>query len=83
MTRINEKLRSKCRGSPEVVQAVVITVGATVIGEKLVEIGLGDAEQIRGIPGLFKSRLTGARILELADHPDVEEITEDTEVGLF
>jgi len=83
MTRMNEQFKAKCRENPEVIQPVVITVNAAVVGTSLAEIGLGQAEPIPGVPGLFKSRLTGERLLELADHPDIEEIVEDAEVGMF
>ena len=83
MTRMNEKLKAKCRENPEAIQPVVITVEPGVVGKNLTEIGLGEAEPISGVSGLFKSRLTGERLLELADQPYIEEIVEDAEIGMF
>jgi hypothetical protein len=80
---MNAKLKAKCRENPEAIQPVVITVEPDVVGENLAEIGLGEAEPIVGVPGLFKSRLTGERLLELADKPYVKEIVEDAEIRMF
>ena len=83
MARMSKQFKAKCRENMNAIYPVVITLGTASVGKDLAEIGLSDAKPIPGISGLLKSRLSGHRLMELADRQDLEEIAEDIEIGMF
>ncbi len=82
MATMGRALRQRCEHAPdERRQAVLVLKRAPEAGRSLADMGLDDAETIPDQPEMLRLRATGARLLELTEHPEIEQIDEDLDVG--
>lgn len=83
MGRITENLETLCRQEPSRPRNVVITLSETAQATQAAELGIDDAQEFPGLPGMFKGCLPGEKILELIQRQEIEEIIEDFQVDIL
>ena len=82
MGQLTENLEALCREEPGKSRDVVITLSEASLGLNAADLGIDDVEEIPGVPGILKGRLPSQKILELGEREEIEEISEDIEVGM-
>lgn len=82
MGRLTTRLEALCREEPGKSRNVVITLSEAAQGLKAAELGIDEAEEFLGLPGIFKGYLPSEKILELVEREEIEEISEDFEASM-
>lgn len=77
MAQIPKSLRDDCKRQPEGERDLIVTVHEEVIGEDPEEMGLPQAQRLTD--GVYKTRLSGLKVLELDKNEKIAEIIEDSE----
>lgn len=83
MGRIDDELKKLCEAKPEASHDVIVVLTLDAEETPPEKLGMVDAEPIPFQPGMFKVRMRGKKLLELAKRPEVEEVGPDSEVKTF
>lgn len=77
---MDDALKKAWGAQPDAVYDVVIVLRADQEDTASETLGLENAEPIPYQSGMFKAKMTGSALVELAERPEIEDISPDYEV---